>query len=298
MYCETFWKTDQRWLKAYISSLWILETALQALIADNGYIYLVKGITDPTLWFRYQQTTPTITAFAAVIDAMIQALLIRRAWYLSNKNRILTGALCVAVLAQFAVTMTYSIRIAIVRENKLLPGMQLAAAATAAITDTYLAVVLVWLLRKARSGFKRSDSVVNRLVTYTIGSSLVTAVSALFALVSAVVAPYSSVYLLGDLLLPKLYFNCLLALLNARSSLRAAAEQESGGMSIHLENVSSSTGEPNQTASNSNKASIPKATECRINVRIETGTERPMVLSETFSVVEVSADVEKLEQLS
>ncbi|OCB91615.1 hypothetical protein A7U60_g1114 [Sanghuangporus baumii] len=216
LYCEKYWNTEKRWFKVYMSTLWIMDTVHQALIANATYVCFVKGIADPTSLVRFQKTGPAISGLTAFIDAMVQAILIRRAWYLSSKNRILTGALSIAVLAQFAVTMAYFTRIVSVSELPMIDNaipMQLAASVAAQFTDTYLAVVLVWLLRKARSGFRRSDSIVQRLVTYTIGSSLVTAICASFALISAAVAPHSFIYLLGDFLLAKLYFNCLHALL-------------------------------------------------------------------------------------
>ncbi|KAL5514868.1 hypothetical protein ACEPAG_2184 [Sanghuangporus baumii] len=266
LYCEKFWETEKRWLKFCVSLLWILDTVHQAFIANSAYVAFVKGIIDPILLLRLQMGIPTAGALTAVIDATVQALLIRRAWYLGSKNRVLTGALSVAVLAQFAVSMSYSIRIASIEEIVLLADaipLQIASAAVAGITDTCLAVTLVWLMRRARSGFRRSDSIVKRLVTYTIGSSLVTAICAVFSLISAAVAPHSFIYAIGDFLLSKLYFNCLLASLNARTSLRSdAAKQGSVGMSIHLEDLSSSSSEEsNRPTRNSNKA-----IECRINM--------------------------------
>lgn len=108
--------------------------------------------------------------------------------------------------------------------------IELAMTGVAVFTDTLLAVILIWLLRKARSGFRRSDSVVNRLVMYIVGSSLITAICVVAALISAAVAPHALVYLLFDLVIPKrrfllgmcsghglivhsiaVYFNCMLA---------------------------------------------------------------------------------------
>ncbi|KAL5478286.1 hypothetical protein ACEPAI_2470 [Sanghuangporus weigelae] len=296
LYCEKYWNTEKRWFKVYMSTLWILDTVHQAIIASTVYVYLVKSIADPILLVHFQKTSSVISCLGAFIDAMVQAILIRRTWYLSNKNRILTGALSIAVLAQFAVTMALFVRFVSIVELLMIYNaipVQLAAAAVVAITDTYLAVVLARLLRKARSGFRRSDSIVQRLVMYTIGSSLVTSICAMVALISCIVAPHAFIYLVSDLLIPKLYFNCLLVSLNARSSLRTVAEQESGGMSIHLEDLSSSSsGESNRSTSDSNKASIPKVIECRISIDVETGTDRTTAVNSKISVgLGISANI-------
>ena len=70
-------------------------------------------------------------------------------------------------------------------------------------TDSLLAVVIIWLLWRSRSGIKKTDSVVNRLIMYTIGSGLVTALWTVVALIGAEVAPQTFIYLLVDLVIPK-----------------------------------------------------------------------------------------------
>ncbi|OCB91616.1 hypothetical protein A7U60_g1115 [Sanghuangporus baumii] len=297
LYCEKYWKTERRWLKVYMSLLWILDTVNQAFISNDTYVLFVKGIANPALLARNSKSGSATSILTAFIDAMVQAIFIQRAWYLSDKNRILAGVSSAAVLVQFALTMTFFGRIVGVTDITLIAKsipIELASAVVGALTDTFLAVTLVWLLRKGRSGFRRSDSIVNRLVTYTVGSGLVTAICALFALISAAVAPHSFVYMLAGLLTSKLYFNCLLASLNARSSLRAAANQESGGLSIHLENSSSSiAGESNHSASDLNKASISKAIECRVNIDIETGTDRTTVNSSVYAALGIPTNIDE-----
>ncbi|OCB91620.1 hypothetical protein A7U60_g1119 [Sanghuangporus baumii] len=257
LYCEIYWKTEQRWLKVYMTLLWTLDTGLQALLSYSFYVLFVKGIANPSLTDHFEKTGSTLVLLTILINASVQVIFIHRAWCLSDKNRILAGALSVAVLTQLALGIACVARIANVADITLLDKavpLELALAAITVITDTFLAAVLIWLLWKARSGLRRSDSVVNHLVTYIVASSLVTVICSLVGLIGAAVAPRSFIYLLTGLIISKLYFNCLLALLNARSSLRAVADYESGGMSIRFDNFSSSPhGESNHFASDLNK---------------------------------------------
>lgn len=142
------------------------------------------------------------------------------------------GALIIAVLAQFALALVYVVQVAPINGIALLhevAPLELVMGAVMAFTDTFIAVVLVWLLLKSRSGLKKSDSIVHRLVIYILGSGFATAVCMIVALISAAVAPHSFIYFLCDLLVPKcqwsnswsritdnghplaVYFNCLLA---------------------------------------------------------------------------------------
>lgn len=126
---------------------------------------------------------------------------------MSGGNSILTGALVVVALAQFAATMTsFGQEIASVNSPKMPDGIiktQIAIAAVSTFTDTFLGVVMIRLLRKARSGFKNSDSIVNRLVTYVVASSSITAVCMLVALIASSVAPHTLIYLPSDFLIVK-----------------------------------------------------------------------------------------------
>ncbi|KAL5498071.1 hypothetical protein ACEPAH_3002 [Sanghuangporus vaninii] len=71
--------------------------------------------------------------------------------------------------------------------------------------------------------------------------------------------------------MPKLYFNCMLASLNARLRLRATAGIELGNISIRLGNFSSASAErSNGSAGRVNKISSSRPVECRTDNDIAT----------------------------
>ena len=80
---------------------------------------------------------------------------------------------------------------------------QLAMASITVFVDGILAAVQIWFLWKARTGVKTTDSIINRLVAYIVGSGLVTALCALGAVISAGVSPQSLVDVIFDVLTPK-----------------------------------------------------------------------------------------------
>ncbi|KAL5514887.1 hypothetical protein ACEPAG_2203 [Sanghuangporus baumii] len=276
-YYEKYWKTDQRWLRAFIFLIWTLDTAHQALILQSNYVIFVHGIGDILLLLHVSKTTTSAAMLAALIDAMVQIVLVRRAWYLSRKKHALRVILCVAVLAQFVVTTVFFAQIHNFSNILQFMGVvntELVMSCIALATDTLLAGVLIWLLWKARSGFHRSDSIINRLVIYTVDSGLVTAFWATVAVIGTRVAPNSFIYLLVDLVMPKLYFNCMLASLNARLRLRATAGIELGNMSIRLGNLSSASAErSNSSAGRMNKISSSRPVECRIDIATESRSD-------------------------
>ena len=114
--------------------------------------------------------------------------------------------MCATVLAQFVVNTTYfgqMYNLSIFPQFVKIVRTERALNCITAFTDTYLALVLIWLLWRSRSGIQRTDSILNRLIMYTVGSGLITSLWAISALISSLAAPQSFIYLLADLVIPK-----------------------------------------------------------------------------------------------
>lgn len=81
------------------------------------------------------------------------------------------------------------------------------------VVDTFIAVVMVYLLRRLESnsdypGYdlrmrKGTYSVLRRLISYTIGTGLVTGVVGVIAFIGSELLPQSLIYMVSDLILPK-----------------------------------------------------------------------------------------------
>ena len=71
------------------------------------------------------------------------------------------------------------------------------------VADLALATSMVFLLRQHRSGFAKTDSIIQRIVSYTLSTSLVTVVVSTVALISVIVAPSSFLFLAADLTICK-----------------------------------------------------------------------------------------------
>ncbi|KAL5478299.1 hypothetical protein ACEPAI_2483 [Sanghuangporus weigelae] len=180
--------------KLYVFSIWVLDTVHQALILKTLYVYFVREFGNFQYLNHLQRSLIDIAIFTAVIDAMVQIIFVRRAWHLFNLTQ----------LTQLQnVFNTERITNAIVF-----------------FTDIFIVIVLVCLLWRHRTDSKRGDTVVKRLIKYTISTGLITGVWGLLSLIFVEALPNTFVYLIADLTIPKLYINCMLTLLNARSNLQ------------------------------------------------------------------------------
>lgn len=65
-------------------------------------------------------------------------------------------------------------------------------------SDVAIAVTLIFLLQRSRTGFKRSETIINRLILFTINTGLLTSMCAIMSLISV-----SAFFLLQRLELPR-----------------------------------------------------------------------------------------------
>ncbi|KAI0921867.1 hypothetical protein AcV7_007997 [Taiwanofungus camphoratus] len=120
----------------------------------------------------------------------------------------------------------------------------------AAFADVLIATSLCVLLRRCRTGFSRTDSVVRTLIVYSVNTGALTSLCAIASLVTYAVMPDSYVFLAIYFVLPELLLNSLLATLNARSSLR---ERNAGSLvpislSNQADSQTMSSGKPGQSS--------------------------------------------------
>ncbi|GJE90532.1 hypothetical protein PsYK624_066730 [Phanerochaete sordida] len=95
--------------------------------------------------------------------------------------------------------------------------------ATSAVIDVFIASTLIFMLSKSSHGeyqFKRSNTLVNRLIILTINTGLWTAAFAVVSLALMAGRPHSLNFCYAELPIGSIYINSLLGNLNARNFIR------------------------------------------------------------------------------
>ncbi|KAI0634473.1 hypothetical protein C8Q77DRAFT_756223 [Trametes polyzona] len=87
------------------------------------------------------------------------------------------------------------------------------------VTDSILTTSLVLHLLRSRTGFKRTDNVIESLVLYTVNTGLVTSVVSVLVFVFSLSSPHSFVYGAISIVSNKIYVNTVMAVLNSRRGL-------------------------------------------------------------------------------
>ncbi|KAJ7176980.1 hypothetical protein C8R46DRAFT_47264 [Mycena filopes] len=87
-------------------------------------------------------------------------------------------------------------------------------------TDLCIAFCLAWVLRKKKTGFGVTDTVVDRIIRMTVQTGLITAIVNILDLFSFLFVKNSTLNFMWSNPLSKLYSNCMMSTLNARSNLK------------------------------------------------------------------------------
>jgi len=227
-----------------VTAILIFDAVHQAFITHTVYTYTVTDWGNPVqlqkiVWSLLVEVILTgITAF------IIQVFLTIRIWRLSH-NKYITGTCLILAAGGLVVTFVYVAK-AFQLENfsdiAKAKAESLAINIFGAATDLLIAGTLCTILSFSRTGFQRTDAIINKLILFSVNTGLLTSLCALASLISILAAPQTFIYIAFYFCLGRLYTNSLLATLNARKIIaRGTIESESESldtMSFSLRDVS------------------------------------------------------------
>ncbi|KAJ7597907.1 hypothetical protein C8J56DRAFT_330499 [Mycena floridula] len=220
---------NDRWpLRLLVAAVFIFDTIHQILISHCVYVYLVSNFSNPTGLTVIVWSLLVEVLFNGFTALLVQSFLTVRVWRLSNKNFWITSVIFSLVLAEFSCVVSYA-GIAITQDQTFvelgkLKAISITVNALAAAGDVIIAATLCFLLHTSRTGFQRSDTMINKLIMFAVNTGLLTSLCAVASLISIVTAPNTFLYIAFFFIIGRLYSNSLLATLNARQMIRTAAE--------------------------------------------------------------------------
>ncbi|THH12067.1 hypothetical protein EW145_g236 [Phellinidium pouzarii] len=270
VYYDRYWGSDMWWLKLFVFVVWVLDTVHQAFIIHCTYTDLVTNFADIESLEKLDTTIINIVILTALTSALVQTLFILRIWRLSKRNWILTGIISVLVAGGIVPSILYFAKARhLMFTVQLLSIIYLERAFTvvAAFTDVTITVVLVYFLQTSRTGFKKTNTLVSRLIVYTINTGLIPGLSSVTSMIFGFVLPDSYIYILFYFLISQLYMNSMLASLNSRQSPRM--DDSRPGMSIALTETDFST---HLTQTSANLHSIPSDAHV-VDIKVDTTVE-------------------------
>ncbi|OJA19252.1 hypothetical protein AZE42_05986 [Rhizopogon vesiculosus] len=258
-YYFTRYGSDPWYIKFMVAAVLLSDSVHQALITHTGeygyicmdfkaehevivYTYLVTdfGIVEDLGTLVWSLIVEVL--FNGFTALMVQSFLTMRVYRLSNKSIVATASVLSLVIGEFVLVVIYvakAINFTTFAQLTELKSLSMSVNALAAAGDVLIAVFLCTLLQQSRTGFRRSDTMISKLILFSINTGLLTSVCAVMSLISITVWPGTFIYIAFYFCLGRLYCNSLLATLNARKSLRGDSRDEN--MSLSLQGIQKST---------------------------------------------------------
>ncbi|KAJ3573318.1 hypothetical protein NP233_g2514 [Leucocoprinus birnbaumii] len=190
----TTYKSDRTWIKVFILVLYLVDTfnavmniifVYDSLITHFGDLPYIGSIT----WSL--ATDPVTTGVIAVMVQLFYAWRI----HVLIQNWLLVGVVVVLSLASGAASIAETVRVYVVKDYTRFQEKD--------------------ITRKNKTGFKNSDTLIDRLIRVTAQTGLITAIVSVVNIALVLSDPTAS-YLIVNTPLCKLYSNSLMSSLNSR----------------------------------------------------------------------------------
>ncbi|KAJ7052885.1 hypothetical protein C8F01DRAFT_1331550 [Mycena amicta] len=237
-YFLSFPNDDWR-VKALVLTAWLIDTVAAVANYAGVYLYTITHAGDQLYLSVQNWTVPLLVFATGLVAVLVQSFLVVRYWRLyvfhassspletmidrfddSTKNIFVTLFLFVLIAA--ALAASFITGVILCRFPAYVDRRKLTVPATAwlvaeAVTDVLIALSLLWELRKVRSAFEETKSMITRLATKTIQTGAAGATVAVAALIAYLVNEESNVPLGIAYSLGRVYVLTMLSNLNVRA---------------------------------------------------------------------------------
>ncbi|KAI0788210.1 hypothetical protein C8Q74DRAFT_1366971 [Fomes fomentarius] len=207
---------DKFWLKGVVYATMIGTHPLPS------YYYLVTSYLKPTALLFGTWTIKLLLIFSGGIIIVSQSFFAWRVFLFGPRYRLLVFvamSLLVGELAFFAAATIETFIIPTFRGFERFTWLISTGSAMAVVADLLLTSVLITNLRTSRTGIKRTDSIIDLLILYSISTGLLTSIFNILSFLFTVLYHDNLIYVAFAVIVTKLYANTLLVALNTRSTL-------------------------------------------------------------------------------
>ncbi|KAF9514790.1 hypothetical protein BS47DRAFT_842893 [Hydnum rufescens UP504] len=181
LYYHTF-PNDGRPVKMVVGFLWVLEAFQLACCTQAVYWWCVTNYRNPLVlewspWeFGIYQINIVSTESVLVVDALILALAL-------STSRIVCAGPCVTSVRIRGSNRRQSEHGSRISSNSQEDYTACCSMAHYSTSDIVITICMCLLLQRRRTGFRKTDSMINRMLVYTVSTGLVTSVLSCFILV-------------------------------------------------------------------------------------------------------------------
>ncbi|KAJ3861700.1 hypothetical protein EV359DRAFT_84066 [Lentinula novae-zelandiae] len=275
-------------LRGLVAGVLVFDFVHQVLITHTGYAYLITFWQQPAKLRTVIWSLLAEVLFNGLTGFCVQCFLTYRIWKLSGTKVWLTVVVISLVFAEFGeelitglfhISYLHSLACVIAfAVIAFLRGLSVTVNALAVVGDLFIAGILTLLLQRSKTGFRKSDTMINKLTIFAVNTGALTSLCAVASLISIIAAPNTFIYISFFFSMGRLYTNSLLATLNARKMIRDAAE-----------GINTTTGDnislPCKGRASSSKVVFQRSRNLNTNISIQVDTTREFLSDLEHGVV-------------
>ncbi|KAI0364326.1 hypothetical protein BV20DRAFT_1057303 [Pilatotrama ljubarskyi] len=213
---------DAMILRMIVTLIVVLETVHVILCMHICYYYLVSNYSKPTALLEGVWSIRVFPLLTALIVLTSESFFTRRVYLIGRQFRavVVAPVLMLFILA-FATAATVEAFIKpTFADFDSVAWMSSAGFGFAVLVDSLLTGTLILVLRKSRTGFRKTDSLIGLMIVYAVNTGLLTGILDLVSFIFAIVFPDNLIYAA---------FNVVAAKLNSRESLRVKVQRDCFG---------------------------------------------------------------------
>ncbi|KAI9463138.1 hypothetical protein HD554DRAFT_2027300, partial [Boletus coccyginus] len=214
---------DRPATKYMVLFLFILDTVHSASAIYMAWDYTVTNFDNPAA-LAVAEWPYTFTPIATALTAFVTQLYLGfRIWCLTG-SKILYGVVIVLAIPSFILGMACSIEAWIIKVLSELPRITplvIAWLSMQVAVDAFITTTLIIAFSRSRTGFRKTDTVLNRLIRGAIQTGLLAGIFSMGDLISFVVLPTTNLYGMFAIPIGRIYTNTLLDTLLTRETLKA-----------------------------------------------------------------------------
>ncbi|KAL1661695.1 hypothetical protein EV122DRAFT_288249 [Schizophyllum commune] len=212
-YYRVYARKDSWVYKGLVVFILVFDTVQQGMFAL--YWYCVTNHGNSLALGQLEGTLAYQVLFVGLLAFVVQLFYCHRVYRLSHGNYYVTALLIASATSAFI----FSVRCAQMSTFAELPAIKninIAINITSAATDVLISISMIFCLQQSKTGFKRSNDVLNRLIVFTFNTGLPTSFTAVWCCIAINVWPDTFIYMLTFFLVT----NCLMVTLNSREHIQ------------------------------------------------------------------------------
>ncbi|KAJ8482005.1 hypothetical protein ONZ51_g5637 [Trametes cubensis] len=217
---------DPKYMKAWVITAVTLQLISTALAMHTAYYYLVTYALNPLVFTKPDVWSADVGSIVGSLGNLVaESFFARRVYMIGPRYRIVVMSSMILITASCAisahalsqpdiVTSTTSGRI----------WLPTTGSALLLAGDLQLTAVLVYFLHKSRTGVRRTNSMIDLLIAYTISSGTLVCVLNVVSLIMSLVYQHNVVFAASTLVVEAVYTNSFVVALNTRQFVRSRGE--------------------------------------------------------------------------